>query len=130
MKKVIRLTESDLVKIVNKVIEEQKITDNKPVIPQNAKITIDDEALKQLNGNQSKINFKKYEAPKTFLDKLNASKIAFNAFHIPSEGYNIAVLKTVVNLPIGDDTNIALSCEPFNKEYGVTMCRVTKKIGK
>jgi hypothetical protein len=23
-----------------------------------------------LNGNQSKINFKKYEAPKTFLDKL------------------------------------------------------------
>jgi hypothetical protein len=70
MKKVIRLTESDLVKIVNKVIEEQKITDKGPVIPQNAKITIDDEALKQLNGNQSKINFKKYEAPKTFLDKL------------------------------------------------------------
>jgi hypothetical protein len=80
MKKVIRLTESDLVKIVNKVIEEQKITDKGPVIPQNAKIIIDDKALEQLNGNQFRVNFKREEAPETFLDKLNASKIAFNAF--------------------------------------------------
>ena len=46
MKKVIRLTESDLVKIVNKVIEEQKITDKGPVIPKNTKFKIDDNVVR------------------------------------------------------------------------------------
>jgi hypothetical protein len=42
MKKVIRLTESDLVKIVNKVIEEQKITDKGPVIKKDDNFEISD----------------------------------------------------------------------------------------
>jgi len=43
MKKVIRLTESDLVKIVNKVIEEQKITDKGPVITKGQEFKMNDD---------------------------------------------------------------------------------------
>jgi hypothetical protein len=48
MKKVIRLTESDLVKIVNKVIEEQKITDKGPVIKQGENFEISDDTIKKI----------------------------------------------------------------------------------
>jgi hypothetical protein len=56
MKKVIRLTESDLVNIVKRVIEEQ-ITDKGPIPAEIKKIHISGDARNYLNNN-FKVNLK------------------------------------------------------------------------
>ena len=73
MKKVIKLTESDLVKIVKRVIEEQ-ITDKGPIPAEVKKINIPGDTLNYLN-NQFRLNLKKEEESKTFMDKLNNSSL-------------------------------------------------------
>jgi hypothetical protein len=65
MKKVIRLTESDLVNIVKRVINEQ--TENGPVINKDTKIEIPSDVLSQFQ----KYKFNNVESGGTFLDKIN-----------------------------------------------------------
>ena len=125
MKKVVRLTESDLVRIVKRVISEQ--TKNGPVaIPKNAEIKIDDSVINDFR--KMGIILKKTEEPISLLDKLNQSPLAMNAFYVESEGRKFPVYKLKLDIPVTDDLNVTLSCEPFNKLYGLNMCRVSKKI--
>jgi hypothetical protein len=124
MKKIVRLTESDLVRIVKRVISEQ--TKDGPVIPKNTKIEIDDSVIQ--DAKKLGISLKKSEDPVSFLKKLNQSPLAMNAFYVESEGVKFRVYKLKLDIPITDDLNVTLSCEPFNKAYGLNMCRVSKKI--
>ena len=124
MKKIVRLTESDLVRIVKRVISEQ--TKDGPVIPKNTKIEIDDSVIQ--DAKKLGISLKKSEDPVSFLNKLNQSKLAMNAFHIESEGYKFPIYKLKLDIPLPKGLNVTLSCEPFNKAYGLNMCRVSKKI--
>ena len=120
MKKVIRLTESDLVKIVNKVIEEQKITDKGPIAK---KIEVPYEFGKSLG-----INFNKIETDKSFIDKIKDAKIGISGFYIQSEGWNFPVFPAygIISTKKGD---FRLSFEPANQENGKYMLRWTKKFG-
>ena len=125
MKKVIRLTESDLVRIVKRVISEQ--TKDGPVaIPKNAEIKIDDSVIQ--DAKKIGITFKQDEKSKTFLDKVNQSNFGINPIYIDSDGWRFRVYKAKVDIPLSNNLNVTLSCEPFNKVNGVTMCRLTKKI--
>jgi len=124
MKKIVKLTESDLVKIVKRVISEQ--TNKGPVIPKNTKIEIEDSVINDFR--KMGIILKKTEEPISLLDKLNQSPLAMNAFYVESEGYKFRVYKLKLDIPVTDDLNVTLSCEPFNKTYGLNMCRVTKTI--
>ena len=125
MKKVIKLTESDLVRIVKRVISEQ--TKDGPVaIPKNAEINIDNSVIQ--DAKKMGISFKQNEKSETFLEKVNKSNFGINPIYIDSDGWRFRVYKTKLDIPLSNDVNITLSCEPFNKTNGVTMCRVTKKI--
>jgi hypothetical protein len=119
MKKVIRLTESDLVKIVNKVIEEQKITDKGPIINKDTIIKIDDNDLIK------KYNFNKEEKAEDFLSKLKNSPVGINAFHIESEGWRFPIEPVYLNTKL-KDVKLRLSFEPFNRQNGKYMFRLTK----
>jgi hypothetical protein len=67
MKKVIKLTESDLVRIVKRVISEQ--TKDGPVaIPKNAEINIDNSVIQ--DAKKMGISFKQNEKSETFLEKV------------------------------------------------------------
>ncbi len=123
MKKVIKLTESDLVRIVKRVISEQ--TKDGPVIPKNAKLEIDSSVINDFK--KMGIEFKKSETPDTFLKKLNNSNIGINAFHIESDGYKFPIQPVFIKFPV-KDFNVRLSFEPFNKERGVYMVRLVKPI--
>ena len=123
MKKVIRLTESDLVRIVKRVISEQ--TKNGPVIPKNAKLEIDNSVINDFK--KMGIDFKKNETPDTFLEKLNKSNVGINAFHISAEGWKFPIQPVFVNIPL-ENSNVRLSFEPFNKERGIYMFKVTKHL--
>lgn len=113
MKKVVRLTESDLVRIVKRVISEQ--TKNGPVIPQNSTLKIDDSVIKK--AKNFGIQFKQDETPKTFLEKLNKSNIGITGFHIQSEGWEFPVFPAYANIStkVG---NFRLSFEPADQENG------------
>ena len=124
MKKVIKLTESDLVKIVKRVIEEQ-ITDKGPILPKDiSKIEIDGDVLQQLNSN-FKVDFKKEESPKNFIDKLNNSNIGLSSFYINSDGYRFPVQPVFVKLPIKSGY-LKFSFEPFDQENGKYMFRLVR----
>ena len=123
MKKVIKLTESDLVRIVKRVISEQ--TKDGPVIPKNAKLEIDSSVINDFK--KMGIEFKKSETPDTFLKKLNNSNIGINAFHIESDGYKFPIQPVFIKFPV-KDFNVRLSFKPFNKERGVYMVRLVKPI--
>ena len=125
MKKVIKLTESDLVRIVKRVISEQ--TKDGPVIPKNAKLEIDSSVINDFK--KMGIEFKKSETPDTFLKKLNNSNIGINAFHIESDGYKFPIKPVFVKIPLENNNGyVRLSFEPFNKERGVYMVRLVKPI--
>ena len=118
MKKVIKLTESDLVKIVKRVIEEQ-ITDKGP-INKISTIQIPDDFKTKL-----KVNFGKEETPKSFIDKIKNSPVGMAGFHIETEGWKFPIQPVFVNIPL-ENSNVRLSFEPFNKERGIYMFRVTR----
>jgi len=123
MKKVIRLTESDLVKIVNKVIEEQKITDKGPIAK---KIEVPSEFGKSLG-----INFNTEETEKSFIDKINDfnSRAGMSGFYIQSDGWKFPIFPVYANLPTKAG-NFRVSFEPLNQENGKYLLRWTKTIGK
>ena len=121
MKKIIKLTESDLIKIVKRVIEEQ--TEKGPVIPKNSILNVDDKVINTFK--TFRVDFKKEETPESFLEKLNKSNVGINAFHITSEGWKFPIEPVFVNVPL-ENSNIRLSFEPFNKQNGKYMFRVTK----
>jgi hypothetical protein len=123
MKKVIKLTESDLVRIVKRVISEQ--TKDGPVIPKNAKLEIESSVINDFK--KMGIEFKKSETPDTFLEKLNKSNVGINAFHISTEGWKFPIQPVFVNIPL-ENSNVRLSFEPFNKERGIYMFKVTKHL--
>ena len=120
MKKVIKLTESDLVKIVKRVIEEQ-ITDKGPIVKKNDRIVVGDDIKKQFNT----INFNDIETPETFFDKLNKSKVGINAFHIESEGFKFPIEPVYANVPFKSG-KLRFSFEPFNRQNGKYMIRFSK----
>jgi hypothetical protein len=124
MKKVIRLTESDLVKIVNKVIEEQKITDKGPVIPKNTKFKIDDNVVRDFK--KFNVNFNKEETPETFLQKLNKSNVGVNVFHLNMEGWTFPIAPFYVQFKPNNKLKLRFSTEPLGGDKGVTMVRLTK----
>ena len=121
MSKIIKLTESDLAKIVKRVIEEQ--TDRGPVIPKNSILKVDEDVINHFR--KFKVDFKKEETPEDFLGKLNKSNVGINAFHISAEGWKFPIQPVFVNIPL-ENSNVRLSFEPFNKERGIYMFRVTK----
>jgi hypothetical protein len=121
MSKIIKLTESDLVKIVKRVIEEQ--TDRGPVIPKNSILKVDEDVINHFR--KFKVDFKKEETPEDFLGKLNKSNVGINAFHISAEGWKFPIQPVFVNIPL-ENSNVRLSFEPFNQERGIYMFRVTK----
>jgi len=123
MKKIINLTESDLVRIVKRVISEQ--TKNGPVIPKNSKLKIDNSVINDFK--KMGIDFKKEETPETFLEKLNKSNVGINAFHISAEGWKFPIQPVFVSIPL-EKSNVRLSFEPFNKERGIYMFKVTKHL--
>jgi len=121
MKKVIKLTESDLIKIVKRVIKEQ--TEQGPVVPKNSVLKVDEDVINHFR--KFNVDFKKEETPETFLEKMNKSNVGINAFHITSEGWKFPIQPVFVNIPL-EKSNVRLSFEPFNKERGIYMFRVTK----
>jgi hypothetical protein len=121
MKKVIRLTESDLVNIVKRVINEQ--TENGPVINKDTKIEIPSDVLSQFQ----KYKFNNVESGGTFLDKINQGPINVNIYRINSEGFNFPIEVLSLNKQIGD-IGLRLSCEPLNPENGKCMVKLTKTI--
>jgi len=83
IKKVIKLTESDLVKIVKRVIEEQ-ITDKGQIVPKTIKIP---------DNNPKGFPFKAGTEVKTddFISILKKSPVGVNAFHIKSDGWEFPI---------------------------------------
>jgi len=119
MKKIINLTESDLVRIVKRVISEQ--TKDGPVaIPKNAEINIDNNIIQ--DAKKMGINLLNKETPKTFLEKLNKSKVGINAFHVKQD-YEFPIYPVYAN--IGD---FRFSFEPFDKVNGQYRLKWTKTI--
>ncbi len=120
MKKVIRLTESDLVKIVNKVIEEQKITDKGPVIKQGQEFKINDDVL-------TTFKFK----PGTTGKYLGNGKIQIGGSIFPiitETGYTTLIAPFFVQYSPNKTLKLKFSAEPFGGEYGVTSFRLIKDI--
>ncbi len=130
MKKVIKLTESDLVKIVKRVIEEQ-ITDKGPIqIPAEVKkINItDNDTLRYLNSN-FKLNLKQEEKREDLMSKLNNSPIKIKTFIIPTEsGYSVRIYPVSFEKELNNSTKFRFSFEPFDKEYGIYSLRLIKNI--
>ena len=127
MGKIIRLTESDLVNIVKRVIEEQ-ITDKGPIPTEIKKIRISDDARNYLNNN-FKVNLKQEEESKTFMDELNNSpiKIKIKTFMIPTEsGYSVRIFPVSLEKKLTDSTTFRFSFEPFDKEHGIYSLRLIK----
>jgi hypothetical protein len=124
MKKVIRLTESDLVNIVKRVINEQ--TEQGPIPTEIKKIRISDDAMKYLNTN-FKANIKQEEDSKTFMDKLNDSPIKIKTFMIPTEsGYSARIIPVSLEKQLTNSTTFKFSFEPFDKEHGIYSLRLIK----
>ena len=125
MGKIIRLTESDLVRIVKRVIEEQ-ITDEGPIPAEIKKIHISGDTLSYLN-NKFKVNLKQEEESKTFMDKLNNSPIKIKTFMIPTEsGYSVRIIPVSLEKKLTDSTTFRFSFEPFDKEHGIYSLRLIK----
>ena len=125
MKKVVRLTESDLVRIVKRVIEEQ-ITDKGPIPTEIKKIHITGNTLSYLN-DKFKVNLKQEEESKTFMDKLNNSPIKFKTFMIPTEsGYSVRIIPVSFEKKLTNSTTFKFSFEPFDKENGIYSLRLIK----
>ena len=125
MGKIIRLTESDLVRIVKRVIEEQ-ITDKGPIPAEIKKIHISGDTLSYLN-NKFKVNLKQEEESKTFMDKLNNSPIKIKTFMIPTEsGYSVRIIPVSLEKKLTDSTTFRFSFEPFDKEHGIYSLRLIK----
>ena len=113
MKKVIRLTESDLVKIVKRVISEQ--TDKGPVIPKkysgyNIEVPKNDFGIKPGVTDQ-----------KTFLDGFS-----FRAFHINAEGWQFPIYPTAYEFQKGN-MKYKLSFEPLDPRKTLLL-KITKTI--
>jgi hypothetical protein len=124
MKKVIRLTESDLVKIVNKVIEEQKITDKGPVIKQGENFEISDDTIKKIE-SQNNFKFK----PGTTGKYLGGDKIQIgvSTFSILTPtGETIQIVPTFFQYRPNKTTKFKFSTEPLDRKYGVTSIRLIK----
>jgi len=129
MKKVIKLTESDLVKIVKRVIEEQ-ITDKGSIPAKVKKINIPKETLDYLNNQFGlKTKLKQEEDSKTFMDKLNNSPIKIKTFMIPTEsGYSARIYPVSFEKELNTSTKFRFSFEPFDKKYGIYSLRLIKNI--
>lgn len=121
MSKIIKLTETQLLSIIKRVISEQ--TENGPVIPKNSVLKVDEDVINHFR--KFKVDFKKEETPEDFLGKLNKSNVGINAFHITAEGWKFPIQPVFVNIPL-ENSNVRLSFEPFNKERGIYMFRVTR----
>jgi hypothetical protein len=125
MKKVIKLTESDLVKIVKRVIEEQ-ITDKGTIPSEIKKIHITGDTLSYLN-DKFKVNLKQQENSDTFMDKLNNSPIKIKTFMIPTEsGYSVRIFPVSLEKKLTNSTTFKFSFEPFDKEHGIYSLRLIK----
>ena len=116
MKKVIKLTESDLVKIVKRVIEEQ-ITDKGPIPAEVEKINIPDDFKTQF-----KVDFSKEETPKSFIEKIKKSPVGMAGFHIETEGWKFPIYPVYAQL----NDNFRVSFEPLNKERGLYLLKWKK----
>ena len=127
MKKVIKLTESDLVKIVKRVIEEQ-ITDKGPIPAEVKKIRISDDTLRDLKSN-FKLDLKQEEKKEDFMSKLNKSSIKIKTFMIPTEsGHSTRIYPVSFDKELNNSTKFRFSFEPFDKEYGIYSLRLIKDI--
>ena len=93
MSKIIKLTETQLVSIIKRVISEQ--TENGPVIPKNSILKVDEDVINHFR--KFKVDFKKEETPEDFLGKLNKSNVGI--FKFPN--YLIFKLKWKHHLPNG-----------------------------
>lgn len=96
MRKLYKLSEKDLERIIKRVISEQKTVDS--YIPKDfpkeiEKIEINSKPL------ELKLNLKSIETPESFFQKLNNSNIKFTPFHLELEGYKFPVYP----LSIGND---------------------------
>ena len=129
MKKVIKLTESDLVKIVKRVIEEQ-ITDKGPIPAEVKKIRISDDTLRDLKSNfDPDLDLKQEEKREDFMYKLNNSSIKIKTFMIPTESGNSARIYPVsFEKELNNSTKFRFSFEPFDKKYGIYSLRLIKDI--
>ena len=127
MKKVIKLTESDLVKIVKRVIEEQ-ITDKGPIPAEVKKIRISDDTLRDLKSNFD-LDLKQEEKREDFMSKLNNSPIKIKTFMIPTEsGYSARIYPVSFEKELNNSTKFRFSFEPFDKKYGIYSLRLIKDI--
>lgn len=126
MKKVIKLTESDLVKIVKRVISEQ--TDKGQIPVEVKKIRISGDALNYLN-NKFSLNLKQEENREDLMSKLNNSPIKIKTFIIPTEsGYSARIYPVSFEKELNTSTKIKFSFEPFDKKYGIYSLRLIKNI--
>jgi|688.fasta_scaffold439768_3 hypothetical protein len=76
------------------------------------------------NFNEITFKEKKYK-PEEFLDKLNASPIRLNMFHITTDGYKIGT-GSVSAEGTYKNTNIILSVKPVG-DFKTAMVSITKK---
>jgi hypothetical protein len=127
MKKVIKLTESDLVKIVKRVIEEQ-ITDKGPIPAEVKKINIPGDTLNYLN-NKFSLNLKQEENREDLMFKLNKLPIKIKTFMIPTEsGHSTRIYPVSFEKELNNSTKFRFSFEPFDKKYGIYSLRLIKDI--
>lgn len=129
MKKVIKLTESDLVKIVKRVIEEQ-ITDKGPIPAEVKKIRISDDTLRDLNSNfDLDLDLKQEEKREDFMSKLNKSPIKIKTLMIDTEsGHSTRIYPVSFDKELNNSTKFRFSFEPFDKKYGIYSLRLIKDI--
>ena len=116
MKKVVRLTEEDLVRIVKRVVNEQ-LTNPKPSF-----IKIPEDIPYDFRNNLG-LKPNSTISHNDFLSKLEKPKIGINAFHIKSDGWQFPIFPVYANFG-----NFRISFEPFNKEKGIYMLKWTKVI--
>ena len=101
-KKIVRLKESDLIKLIKRVISEQ--TEKGPIIP---------EKYKSYKFQLPKNEFKLPEGTMSsddFLESLKNSPIGMNAFHIKSDGWEFPIYPVYANLG-----NFRVSFEPLDE---------------
>ena len=118
MKKVIKLTESDLVKIVKRVIKEQ--TENGPVAKPVKTIKVPTDFSKNIG-----IDFGKEETDKSFINKINDANVGVSGFYIQSQGWKFPIFPAYANIPTRKG-NFRVSFEPLDPENGKYLLKWTK----
>ena len=149
MKKNIKLTESDLKRIIQRIVTETEEEKYEKVM----KIVITESQLKKIIIEQEVSDFQDYfdelikkkakfkmdvKIPEInlgkgiipvddLISKIKKSPFKVTSLYINSEGHNFPIVPASFTLKDGDKT-ITLSTEPFNSVNGVTMLKLTKSL--